>query len=173
MKKFLVLLLLILLCGCNAEREDYYVLSFDDYTICVGYDDAEFVKLVYDVELPDVLSPEQTVGDLELDFWGKEFGTVSFTNPKNKEIASGEAILSKAVFYLEQTGSHVLKIDDVELSNSVKENCSILQGEYIEKNGTACVIGKKVKDKDNVLILYGDIFSIDQDELSRIEISVE
>ena len=35
------------------------------------------------------------------------------------------------------------------------------------------LFGKQVGKKDNIVILYGDIFAIDQDKLYRIKIYVE
>ena len=65
------------------------------------------------------------------------------------------------------------KLDGIELSSSVKENCRMFDGEYIERNGYACLITRQVDQKLNVVILHGDILNMDQDELSRIEIYVE
>lgn len=42
MKKiFILFTLLLLLGGCKAKREDYYNLTFEDYSIAVGYDNKE------------------------------------------------------------------------------------------------------------------------------------
>ena len=65
------------------------------------------------------------------------------------------------------------KINGIELSNSVKENCEMFSGEYIERNGYACAFGQEAGDKDNVVVLYGDLFAIDQDKLDHVEIYVE
>ena len=44
MKKVLLILLVILLVGCATKREEYYVLSFDDKSIAVGYDQKEVLE---------------------------------------------------------------------------------------------------------------------------------
>ena len=44
MKKVLVILLAILLVGCTTKREEYYILSFDDKSIAVGYDHKEVLE---------------------------------------------------------------------------------------------------------------------------------
>ena len=49
----------------------------------------------------------------------------------------------------------------------------MFKGEFIERNGYACVIGQVVNNHNNVIILSGDYLGIDQDELSRIEVFVE
>ena len=49
----------------------------------------------------------------------------------------------------------------------------MFEGEYISRNGYACAFGKNVHGKKNVVVLYGDILAMDQDELSHMEIYVE
>ena len=50
MKKLILIPLLLLLCSCDVVlREDYYVFSFDDFTIAPGYDNVDFMRLVFDV----------------------------------------------------------------------------------------------------------------------------
>lgn len=44
MKKLLIVLILLLLVGCATKREEYYVLSFDDKSIAVGYDNVEALE---------------------------------------------------------------------------------------------------------------------------------
>ena len=44
MKKLLIILIAILLVGCATKREEYYVLSFDDKSIAVGYDNVEVLE---------------------------------------------------------------------------------------------------------------------------------
>ena len=55
----------------------------------------------------------------------------------------------------------------------MKKNCETFNGEYIERNGYACAFGKNVHGRDSIVILYGDILGIDQDELSHLEIYVK
>ena len=44
MKKLLIIFIAILLVGCATKREEYYVLSFDDKSIAVGYDNVEVLE---------------------------------------------------------------------------------------------------------------------------------
>lgn len=44
MKKLLIIFLLLLLVGCATKREEYYVLSFDDRSIAIGYDGIEALE---------------------------------------------------------------------------------------------------------------------------------
>ncbi|MBR4471217.1 MAG: hypothetical protein IKS54_07925 [Erysipelotrichaceae bacterium] len=172
-KLFSVLLISILLCGCMSQREDYYIFSFDDFTITPGYDNVEFMKLIFDVDLPDRLSAGETLKDQDVFFWNSYFADIDVTNQKKEEIRINEAVVSRLIFYLSNYPASVYKIGNIELSESVKENCRIFEGEYIERNGYACAFGKKSAGKNNVVILYGDIFGIDQDKLDHVEIYVE
>ena len=38
---------MIILCGCELTRDSYYTFYFDDYSICVGYDNMEYMRLVF------------------------------------------------------------------------------------------------------------------------------
>ena len=90
-----------------------------------------------------------------------------------EEIPIDEAIISSADFYLSNYPLDSYKISDIELCDSVKENCEKFNGKYVDRNGYACIFGKQVGKKNNIVILYGDIFAIDQDKLYRIKIYVE
>lgn len=43
LKKLLIILNLFILVGCSSSREDYYILSFNNESIAVGYDDVNDV----------------------------------------------------------------------------------------------------------------------------------
>ena len=156
-----------------SQREDFYIFSFDDFTIAPGYDDIEFIRLIFDCDLPDHLSAGETLKDQDLFFWNSYFADIDITNQKKEEIEIDQALVTRLIFYLSNYPASVYKIGDIELSESVRENCSIFEGEYIERNGYACAFGKKSAGRDNVVILYGDIFGIDQDKLDHVEIYVE
>ena len=172
-KLFSLLSIILLLCGCDIERSEYYVFSFDDYTVCPGYDDVEFMRLVFDVDARGKLDADEKLEDVKIVFWGRHFADVDISNPTEKQIDIEQGKITRIDMYLDELGSYTYKIDDVVLSSSVKENCDMFNGEYIERNGYACVFGKVVDDRNNVVILHGDILKPDQDELSRIEIYVE
>ena len=174
MKKLLCLLLMMLLLGgCVREREDYYIFSFGDYTITPGYDDVAYARLIFDAQLSETIEPETTLKEQELYFWGKYLADIDITNDSSKQKPIDQAIVSRFVFYLSNYPDVPYKINGIELSNSVKENCEMFSGEYIERNGYACAFGQEAGDKDNVVVLYGDLFAIDQDKLDHVEIYVE
>ncbi|MBQ2582957.1 MAG: hypothetical protein II577_03550 [Erysipelotrichaceae bacterium] len=174
MKKILLILLTIFLCnGCADPRSDYYVLSIDDYTLTPGYDDAEYLRLAFDMDIKDTLEPGERLEGVDLDLWKYHVCTIDLVNPKKKSVPSDEAVLQKLDLFVGNLPAEKYAIDGIVLSSSVKENCQNLGGEYIERNGYACVIGKKVHGQDNIVILSGDILNIDQDELHRIQIYVE
>ncbi|MBQ1306650.1 MAG: hypothetical protein IIY56_00685, partial [Erysipelotrichaceae bacterium] len=67
MKKLLVLIMLILISACHSiKREDYYIFSFNDYTLSVGYDDVEFLKLTFDLEVKDELESQESLEEVSL-----------------------------------------------------------------------------------------------------------
>lgn len=172
MKKILVILLLLLCTGCSGGRDKYYTLSYDNYSLTVGYDDVSFVKLAYDFNIPEKVEGN-AVYENELYFFGRHFADAQFTNHKKKEQSSDKIRLSELSVFVDENPYYAYKIDDYELSSSVKENCEHFNGEYIQRNGTACLIGKNVGNKKNVILLQGDIYGFDQDKLYRITISVE
>jgi hypothetical protein len=172
MKKILLALSLLLLCACT-HREDYYVFSFDDYSITPGYDDVSFLDIAFDLDVPESLEGYEKISDINMTFFGKYFGDVDLYNPTKKAIDIKDAKLSRLTLYFSQLADHTFKIDDIELEKSIKKNCEIFNGEYIVRNGYACAIGKKVHGMDNIIILYGDIYAMDQDELNHLEIYVK
>ncbi len=174
-KLFLILLLSVLISGCTRpiEREDYYIFSFDDFTIAPGYDDVEYMRLIFDVELPETIEAQQLLKDREVFFWNTYLADIDVLNGTKKPISSDQAGVSRLVFYLSNYPDVPYRLSGIELKDSVKENCETFGGEYIERNGYACAFGKKVGKKKNIVILYGDLFAVDQDKLDHIEIYVE
>ncbi|MBQ9425851.1 MAG: lipoprotein [Erysipelotrichaceae bacterium] len=175
-KPFLLLLIATLLSGCmlvKPEREDFYIFSFDDFTIAPGYDDVEFMRLVFDLDLPDQLAAKEKLSEREVFFWDRYFAEVDIENNKDEETDISEAVITRFVYYLSNYPASVYKINDIELCDSVKQNCEMFSGEYIERNGYACAFGQKSAGRNQTVILYGDIFGIDQDKLDHVEITVE
>ena len=171
-KLFTGLFCLLILCGC-AKREDYYIFSFDDYSLAVGYDDGEYLKVAFDVDIKDELEPFEVISDLDIYYLDKYFAIVDISNDSKKNIESDKAVVTRFKYFLKDIPFTTYKINDIELSKSIKDNCEQFNGEYIDRNGKACVIGQVVDDKQNVIIMKGDIFAIDDDELDNIEIYVE
>ena len=141
MKKLLTLTAILLLCACSAKREDFYSLSFDGNTISVGYDKAEVLEGIEGID---------------------SYGT--YLNDKQ------EAIISKLVIYLNDLNSPLVMIDERPLSSGIMETCLDLDGELIEKNGYVCLIGKEVGNKENYIMIYGDILDDDLNRIDRIEV---
>ena len=174
MKKILLLLMtLFLFCACGNRREDWYVFSFDDYTIAPGHDNVAFLRLVFETDLPKEFAPGEKREDVKLYFWKDEFARIDLQNPKSRTISADDAIVTRFIYYLDQNPRYVFRIDGQELSSSVKENCQLFHGEYVERNGYACAFGRIVHGQKNVVILYGDYLALDQDALNHIEIYVE
>ncbi|MDO4198181.1 MAG: hypothetical protein Q4D13_04230 [Erysipelotrichaceae bacterium] len=171
MKKILIILLLLLCSGCSI-RKDYYVFSFDNYSFAPGYDDLSFARMVYDFETDETIGKNETVETAIYSF-GNHIADVKFTNYKNKEIKADKAILSEFDYFFDEHTNNICKLDGIELSSSIKTNCEMFNGEYIERNGTACVLSKTVNSKTNTVIFQGDIYATDQDKLYRIIISIE
>lgn len=141
MKKILILLIaLLLLCGCAAKKEDYYNLNYDGALIVVGYDSVDMIN-------------------------GLDYIDSYTTYINDKE----EEKLESIVIYPKDRPA-IISIDDTMLNDSIESNCELLNGEMINNNGKACVIHKTVDDKENYIIMYGDILSDDIDELDRLEI---
>lgn len=173
MKRIIALISCLFILTACTNREDYFVFSFDDYSLSVGYDNVEFLDLVFNVDAPNTLDPYETLKDVEVTFWKNYFADVDITNYRKKPCDLYDGVITRLDIFLDNIEMEEFKLDDRKLSSSVKDNCRKFDGEYIERNGYACVIVKQVKDKNNVVILYGDILKPDQDELSRIEIYVE
>ncbi|MBP5279997.1 MAG: hypothetical protein J6Z03_05900 [Erysipelotrichaceae bacterium] len=172
MRKILFALLLLVLCSC-VNREDYYVFSFDDYSITPGYDDVNFMEIAFDLDVPETLEGYEKLKDVNMTFFGKYFGNVDLVNPTKKQIEINDAVVSKLTIYFSQLSDYNFRINGIELLDSVKDNCDQFNGEYIERNGYACAIGQKVHGKNNVIVLYGDILAFDQEALNHLEIYVE
>jgi len=173
MKKIVVfIILLIMLCSCSS-RNSYYVFSFDDYTLAPGYDNVEFLKIAFDVDVKDSFEAKETIENVEVNTWKYYLCSVDLVNTKNRTISSDKAIVTRMDFFLGNMPIESYKINGIELTKSVKQDCKTLKGELIERNGYACLVSKKVDGKTNVLILSGDVINLDQDELHRVQIYVE
>lgn len=168
-----IVLLVFVLCACEITRDRYYVFYFDDYNIAVGYDDVEYMRLVFEDELIDKIKKSEEVKDIDVYFWDKYFASIDVKNYSKRNIDSNKAVVTRLDFYIDNEPDRVYKIDDVVLSSSVKENCDTFKGKYFSNNGYGCVFGKRINNQDNVVILYGDYLNEDQDKLHRIEIYVK
>lgn len=77
-------------------------------------------------------------------------------------------VVNKVIYYVDDLDTD-LYINDYKLSD-IKETCDYFSGEYIEKNGYACIFGNVVKGHDNYVIIYSDILSDDLNQIDRVEI---
>lgn len=169
MKKFICLLMIFLLCSCS-NKDDFFTLAIDNYHFTIGYDDVNYLKLTFNLDIKEELNTNEKIKDIDVSFLDKLFCRVDIENNTNKQINSNNAIISKLVVYLNDIGNRTYKIDDTQLDSSVKSNCNKLNGKLIEKNGYACIIEKANNDSLSVVELHGDILNIDQDILDHIVI---
>lgn len=142
MKKILVLLVVtILLTSCKAKREDYYNLTFEGATIATGYDNT------------DVISSINTIDSYDYELNKKE-----------------EQILNRLVIYVDDLNDKSVLIDDYSLNKGIIDTCNDLKGELVKNKGNICVLHKVVDDKNNIILLSGDILSQNIDKIDRIEV---
>ena len=92
----------------------------------------------------DILKAGETFKELEMDFWNDYFGEVDIANLTDKEIPSDQAIITGIDLYLPNAGMKTYRLGETELSSSVRENCQLFNGEYIERNGYAPIIIRKI-----------------------------
>lgn len=141
MKKILLICLVLLLLSACSPKRE----EFYNLTI-----DGTTVVIGYDnKEVIDNLS----INDFE-----------TYTDSKENEI------LDYVEVYVRDLSNNKVVIDDYEIT-SIKNTCNDLNGEIVTNNGSACVLHKTIKDKENVVILYGDILSDNTDLVNRIEVS--
>ena len=171
MKKIIVLLCLIL-CSCSF-REDYYTLSVDGYKFTVGYDNVEYLKTTFSLDIKDELIENECIEDINVYSFGDYFCSVDIINNTDKPISSNKAIISKLVLYCNDVGERTFMIDDIELDDSVSSNCEKFSGTKIERNGIACVLESTKSGQLNVIELHGDILASDQDKLDHIVMYVK
>lgn len=141
MKKLFILLSLFLLVSCKYKREDFYMLRYEDKEIVVGYDTIEKIE------------DDEDIDDYKY-----------YLNEDDEKIING------IVIYVEDLDNPNIYIDDYLLDKGIKETCDDLEGEFIKKNGHACLISKNVYKRANYILIYGDILDDDIDKINRIEI---
>ena len=171
LKRIILLLSIFLLCSCSF-KSDYFTLYVDDYSFTVGYDNIEYLKYTFDLDVEDTLEANQTIKDINVYSFDKLFCKVDIENLKDKTINSDDAIISKLTLYCLDVGDRTYKINDTVLDKFVTSDCDKFNGNLIKKNGYACIIEKQDKDKMSVIELHGDILNLDQDKLDHIVIYV-
>lgn len=171
--KKILLVLLLLLAGCEVKEPDYYKLSVGDFNITVGYNNGEYLKAAFDYDTVDLIEANSSAQDIDIYLINNLFGVVDLINNNTFAINPDKAIVSRLTFYVNDVTNKEIKIDDNELDTSIKTNCENFSGKYIEKNGCACVIEKMVEDKHNVIELHGDYLNLDQDQLDHLVIYVD
>ena len=80
-------------------------------------------------------------------------------------------IVTKAVIYINDNSPFI--IDGEALTSGIKDSCEKYNGKYSDEVAESCVINKRVKNKDNYIVLYGDILDDDIDAIDRVEIYYE
>ena len=145
MKKFLVLLaIVVLLSSCKAKKEDYYNLTFEGTTVAVGYDSTDSL---YNINSIDEYNYE--------------------LNKKE------EQILNHLVIYVDDLNEKSVLIDDYPLNKGIIDTCTELNGNLVDNKGNTCVLHKVVDDKNNIILLSGDILNDNIDKIDRIEVNYE
>ena len=91
----------------------------------------------------------------------------SYTSHLNKK---EEEIIDYIEVYVKDLSSKDIFLNDYQIK-SVKDTCDDLNGELVSNNGNACVLHNYLKDTENIVILYGDILSDNNDKVNRIEVS--
>lgn len=173
MKKIFLLFCFFILISC-APKENFFELGIDNYLITVGKDNAEYLKTIYDFNLPEKINGYTSVKDVNISLINNFFGVASFKNYKKKEVPSDSAIIEKLTIYVNDLEGREIKINGEVLDSSIKRNCDKYQGKYIKRNGYACVIENNINDKYlNVIELYGDYLNINQDELDHLVVYVK
>ena len=143
MKKILVLLtIFFLLTSCKAKKEDYYNLTFEGITVAVGYDNTEVISNINSID--------------------------TFDYELNKK---EEQILNHLVIYVDDLNDKSVLIDDYSLNKGIIDTCTDLNGEIVENKGNTCVLHKVVDDRNNIILLSGDILSNNIDKIDRIEVN--
>lgn len=165
MKKIITLFLLLCLFSCSNDNK-YFSFFFDGYCINVGKDRVEDLKDSFEIDAKEQLDKKELLEDIEMKYYGRNFALISISNAHNKTISSDKAIISSFTYYFNDLPFNAYKIDGVLLSDSIKDNCDRLNGNYIQKNGYACLLVKK----NSVLTLYGDFLNINQDLLDHLQI---
>lgn len=171
MKKIVLILMMFLLCSC-VSRDDYFTFGFDDYRLTPGYDKGSYLDIVFDFEKAETLAPNQTF-ESNFNLLGNYAFKAELSNLNKKDINYENATLTKLTIYLKDLGNRQFSINEEPLDPSIKNNCDKYNGQYIERNGKACLIESEVKDKNNYIIMYGDILAIDQDQIDHIEIGTK
>lgn len=142
MKKILLIFItLILLTSCAAKREDFYSLSFGDTNVVVGFDSVDAIENIKSID--------------------------SFDYELNKK---EEKILNHLVIYVDDLNGKPISIDEYQISKGISDTCNDLGGRIINIKGNVCVLNKVVKNRDNVIAIYGDILNSDKEKVDRIEV---
>ena len=161
MRKLLsVLLMMLLLGGCMNEREDYYIFSFGDYTLTPGYDNVEYARLIFDLQLPETIGANSRIEKNEVYFWDHYLCDLDLINESKKEIPIDEAIISRLdtgaasiIFFPNEIFSHYINYIDTEkqmlvsYSNGYGPYVLPIDFEYITYEMFTDTLTKKSKEK--------------------------
>lgn len=81
-------------------------------------------------------------------------------------------ILDYLEFYIDDLANKDVYIDETKIS-TITGTCDELGGEIVTNNGKACVLHKKVKEDNDIVILYGNILDDDTNRVDRVEVIYE
>lgn len=94
-----------------------------------------------------------------------------FEKIETKKDKKENEIVIYVSFYVEEGKD--ITIDDVIISDGIKENCNTYDGVLINKNGYACYISKRVNGRENYIILHGDLLNDDINKINRVEVGYD
>ena len=174
MKRIISLIfIMFILCSCEITRDRYYTFYFDDYNITPGYDNMEYMRLVFKDDLKDELKKNECIENVNVYFWDKYFANIDVKNYYSRTIESNKAVVTRFDFYFDNEANRVYRINDYILTMNIAEDCKAFNGSIFDNNGHGCVFGQRINNQNNTVVLYGDYFNVDENKLHRIEIYVE
>ena len=90
----------------------------------------------------------------------------TFVDKKENEIL-------KSISFNVEDINKKMKIDEYELTKGVKETCEDLSGEHSYSLNEACLISKTVKNRENYIIIRGNVLNDDVDEIDNITVGYD
>ena len=158
--KLIMILLLILFSACNQQESHPIFMDIE-----IGKTSAKKLnEMGYSFDISETIDANKDIHSDYLLYQGINVGSITLKNNNDIEITGIEATVSYLELYVDIYPEYLI-IEDVILSESIKENCDKLKGKYKEGIGNSCVIEKE----DIVYILESNIAK-DWDKLNRIEI---
>jgi len=93
-------------------------------------------------------------------------------NYKTYTDKKGNEVLSEISFLVDDVDSEI-KINDVSINDSVKSLCDSFNGEYSYKLNETCLIHKTVSNRENYIIISGNILNDNVDKIDNITVGYD